>query len=292
MPSAMTQYNGKTGRPIRSSAGKVRQAVGYVDSSLLEPEDFVPWTSDESGEEDDVEEDCRIKKTTRKRKRSPSPPSPCLAPIIYNQQTEETTDNELGGAFHRRDSKMSPISLQFNVPLGFHGPLFVKLDNTLLRANSEGTIKEMQPMKTKKLRMISMKPVQAEVSGRSKGFTDLPPELRNTIYRYLFTSKIKNVKIPPVKGVSNLCKSAQFLRTCKLVHNEGCSVLYGENTFHLARHYSTRGPFWEPLPREIGYQDVLQFLKMIGPRKFAISTRHRVRLRRRLSPRHSLLRFK
>jgi hypothetical protein len=50
-----------------------------------------------------------------------------------------------------------------------------------------------------------------------------------------------------------------------MVHNEGCSILYGENTFVFKRHYSTRAPFWEVVPKEIGYQDVLQFLKMIGP---------------------------
>lgn len=59
-------------------------------------------------------------------------------------------------------------------------------------------------------------------------------------------------------------RSSQFLRTCKLVHNEGCSILYGENTFLFNRHFNTRGPFWESIPKEIGYQDVLQFLKMIG----------------------------
>jgi hypothetical protein len=41
--------------------------------------------------------------------------------------------------------------------------------------------------------------------------------------------------------------------------------LYGENTFTLNRHHNTRGTFWESVPKEIGYQDVLYFLKMIGP---------------------------
>jgi hypothetical protein len=66
-------------------------------------------------------------------------------------------------------------------------------------------------------------------------------------------------------SLGNMSQSAQFLRTCRLVHDEGCSVLYGENTFCFDRHEDTRGPFWEHEPKEIGYQDLLHFLKMIGP---------------------------
>jgi hypothetical protein len=41
--------------------------------------------------------------------------------------------------------------------------------------------------------------------------------------------------------------------------------LYGDNEFRFERHHDTRALFWEPNHKEIGYQDVLQFLKMIGP---------------------------
>jgi len=83
------------------------------------------------------------------------------------------------------------------------------------------------------------------------------------VYRYLFSRKYKDVRVPQKRTGPGLAKSAQFLRTCRLVHNEGCSILYGENTFLFARHYDTRGPFWETVPKEIGYQDVLHFLKMV-----------------------------
>src|SRR4051812_42111175 len=111
----MTLYNKKTGRPIRKSAGSVRQA-GFVDSSLLDVEDVAPWTSDDSDDEDEAERRRNASKKSRKRKRSPSPPSPCLAPTVHDQEAEQLTDNELGGTFHRRDPKRAPISLQFNVP--------------------------------------------------------------------------------------------------------------------------------------------------------------------------------
>ncbi|KAF1361847.1 hypothetical protein EJ07DRAFT_42539, partial [Lizonia empirigonia] len=264
--SKTTQYNKQTGRPVRQSAGKMKPIAGYVDSSIIEEDDFIPYTSDdsESGAEDDEVDDVplgRADKTKRKRKRSPSPPSPRLDPIIYNQQLDELTDDETGGAFHRRTPKKPPITLRFDVPLGYHGPLLVKLDPALLRLEDEDTAHVMHQSKKSR----SESPVVASQE-RPKGFTDLPPELRNKVYRYVFVRN-KDCQIPacPPWGSGSLCQSSQFLSTCKLVHNEGCSVLYGENTFAFERHESTRGTFYEHEPKEIGYQDALQFFKMIGP---------------------------
>ncbi|UPX09634.1 uncharacterized protein EKO05_0000319 [Ascochyta rabiei] len=266
-PSKVTQYNKQTGRPVRRSAGKMKPVAGYVDSSILEEEDFIPCTSGDDSEEEDDETSAtprgRADKTKRKRKRSPSPPSPRLDPIIYSQQLDELTDDETGGAFHRRIPKKPPLTLRFNVPLGYHGPLLIKLDPAMLRLDDETASKKMH--QSKKCRADA--PVaHAKLSERPKGFTDLPPELRNKVYRYAFV-RDKSFQIPACKpwGSANLCQSAQFLGTCKLVHNEGCSVLYGENTFAFERHESTRGTFYEHEPREIGYQDALQFFKMIGP---------------------------
>ena len=275
-PTKITQYNKSTGRPIRKSAGKVRKAAGYVDSGLLEVDDLAPFTTDESesedADEDDMKQSSRVATTKRKakRKRSPSPPSPHLDPIMYDQEMEALTDDESGGAYHRHTLKKPPVILQFNVPLGFHGPLLVKLDSALLKDAKEDTLHDTQPAQTKKPRTSEHHVTPDPKQSRPKTFTDLPPELRNKIYRSLFarTDKNQELRIPPPKNSlreSPLCKSAQFLRTCKLVYSEGCSILYGENTFFFARHYATRGPFWETIPKEIGYQDVLQFLKMIGP---------------------------
>ena len=267
-PSKITQYNKQTGRPIRKSAGKVKRVAGYVDSRVLEEEEFVPLTSDDSEEEDDeddMEPRSRAKKTKAKRKRSPSPPSPRLNPIIYTQELEELTDDESGGAFHRHTPKKPPVTLQFNVPLGFHGPLFVKLDSTMLHANEDGKVHEALPKKTKRARTGGTSPTPTATRTPYKGFTDLPPELRNKIYRHVFVNKDTDLWIPCVRKDRTLSYSSQFLRTCKLVHDEACSILYGENSFFFDRHHSTRGTFWESIPKEIGYQDALHFLKMIGP---------------------------
>jgi hypothetical protein len=58
------------------------------------------------------------------------------------------------------------------------------------------------------------------------GFVELPPEIRNAIYRYALRSDtaIKgNARIPTIG----------LLRTCKQIHKEASSILYGENTFRF-----------------------------------------------------------
>jgi len=288
-PSKITQYNRSTGRPIRKSAGHVKKVAGYVDSGLLEEAEFEPLTSDSSEDEDEDDMTSRgrphkTKSSKQKRKRSPSPPSPRLEPMIYNQKLDELTDDDTNGSVHRNTPKKAPVSnaclfnargacsdisikqvtLQFNVPLGFHGPLFVKLDSALLKTNEEGVRHEMHQIPSKKARTVSPPPEVSAPTVRSKGFTDLPPELRNTVYRYAFV-RDGTLQIPQRTDSTGLSQSAQFLRTCRLVHDEGCSILYGENKFDFKRHHDIRAPFWEYKPKEIGYQDVLHFLKMIGP---------------------------
>lgn len=283
-PSKITQYNKDTGRPIRKSAGKVKKAAGYVDSSIL-GEDYDLSSSEETDDED-TDKHGRANKTKqkRKRKRSPSPPSPRLDPIMYDQEVDIFTDDETGGAFHGNTPKKPPVSLQFNVPLGFHGPLFVKLDSTLLKDSEEGERHDMRRLQTKKARRTASpsQPATVAVAVASRSFANLSPELRNQVYRHLFVRK-DMFKIPQHHGTEGLSQSSQFLRTCRLVHDEGCSVsnivvptsmqtvpymiqiLYGENEFWFKRHHDTRAPFWETKHKEIGYQDALHFFKMIGP---------------------------
>lgn len=244
-----TQYSQKTGRPIRRSAGKVTLGEGYVDSRVIEDE------YEEPIEIPSEDEDGQIKpsQAKRKRKRSPSPDPPPLDDVIRNDEPDERSEDE--DPFQKK-SKLPPITLQFNVPLGFHGPLVVKLDRNLLAPDKAYDMRPGRAMK-KIIRAGSAVGSQK----KSIGFVNLPAELRNKVYRHLFVTET-NVKFP---DADNMSRSSQFLRTCKLVHDEGCSILYGENKFRFDRNHKTRGPFWEPVPKEIGYKDVRQFLKMIGP---------------------------
>lgn len=268
-PSKKIQYNKQTGRPVRQSAGKVRRAAGYVDSSIIigaEEGALDADTTDttETTDESDLDMPTPLRKrrtTQAKRKRSPSPPSPTLQPIIYNQEVDDMTDDEA----KQDKTKEPPVTLQFIVPLGFHGPLSVKLDSTILKNNEENVRHEMQrPRKKKSRTEATSKELPAPSSHRRCTFTDLPPELRNKIYRHLFVRQQK-LTIPQRSNMDGLSLSAQFLRVCKTAYNEGCSILYGENTFQFDRHHDVRAPFWDSSPKEIGYQDFLHFLKMIGP---------------------------
>ncbi|KAF2240872.1 hypothetical protein BU26DRAFT_201519 [Trematosphaeria pertusa] len=259
-PSLLPQYNKKTGRPIRRSAGKIKMIADYVDSAIIE--------DDEPSEVPSEDED-EVAKPSRKRKRTPSPPPPPLDPIIYDEEPDEASDEEDVGNFHHNVEKPPTITLQFNVPLGFHGPLVVKLDRSLLQDNTEGTTQELQPRRTKR-KLNKPTPVPqsqgtAAQEQKKTGFCDLPGELRNKVYRLAFVTS-ETLAFP---DADNLCRSGQFLSTCKMVYGEGCSILYGENKFSFERNKNTRRPFWEKIPREIGYTDVRRFLKAIGPENLA-----------------------
>ncbi|KAF2201673.1 hypothetical protein GQ43DRAFT_28567 [Delitschia confertaspora ATCC 74209] len=238
--------NKGTGRPVRANAGKKKVVIGFVDSGVIEESDH----SVDTCSEDDEGNPRQHKK---KRKRSPSPSPPPLDPIIYDEKAEAVSEDETTD-FLRRRSPVQPVTFTFNIPLGFHGPLVVKLDPILLSGSGK--------VEGAHLLLQGCGEAQGTApQGNRKGFTDLPPEIRNKIYRSLFVLDGDVRLLFP----QNLCASSAFLRTCKLVHNEGCSILYGENKFHFQRNRAARAPFWEPTPKEIGYKDVRQFLNMIGP---------------------------
>jgi hypothetical protein len=262
-PSLKQLYNQKTGRPIRRSAGHIKSLAGFVDSAILDDDDDepieMPW-EDEDGE-------IVRQPRSKKRKRSPSPPPPPLDPIIYDEAVDQLSDDDLVG--HNSDANTS-VTLQFNIPLGFHGPLVVKVDRSLLTRNTEGVAHDMHKRKMRrqfKPATPNLEIKETELAVKKTGFCDLPPELRNKIYRHVFV--VDNGFRFPVPSSKTVSCSSQFLRTCRLVHSEGCSVLYGENNFSFDRNRTTRGTFWDPVPKEIGYKDIRQFLKMIGPENLA-----------------------
>lgn len=73
-------------------------------------------------------------------------------------------------------------------------------------------------------------------------FFTLPAEIRNQIYRNLFTSKHDGTRVTPdvegsrrqnglTDGLLNLHDSLPLLRTCQYIHEEATSILYGDNVF-------------------------------------------------------------
>lgn len=74
----------------------------------------------------------------------------------------------------------------------------------------------------------------------SPSFFILPPEVRNTIYEFLFENDHSEKLIAPDPDGSrhrnqlkrpNLSNCLPLLRTCQRVHEEAVSVLYGSNVF-------------------------------------------------------------
>lgn len=255
-PSLKIQYSKRTGRPIRKSAGKVKAKAGFVDSRVIEEEYEEPIETPSEDEDGEIKPQPK-----RKRKRSPSPKSPPLDDVIRNEVLDDFSDNEIS---LQKKPRLPPIIMQFNIPLGFHGPLHVKLDRSMLGLDVTHNL--LPGRTTRKISTIS-EPQPAGDQKKPVGFTDLPAELRNKVYRHLFVID-KILEFPPDLPPTDLTvlnRSSQFLSTCKLVYSEGCSILYGENRFKFDRNGKTRGSFWEPVLKEIGYKDVRQFLKMIGP---------------------------
>lgn len=238
------KVNKATGRPIRSGAGSKKTQPGYVDSVVIEEDMPV-----ESCSEDD-EGNPRQSRRTRKRKRAPSPTPPPLDPIIYETEAGALSDDESTEMLRLRRSTQ-PMTLVLNIPLGFHGPLHIRIDHTGL--TSTRPVPETTATGSR-LQGPSSQPAT------NIGFKALPPEIRNKIYRLLLVKKEFNFANP-----DNFSVSSAFLRTCKMVHSEGCSILYGENLFSFNRNRRMRAPFWAPTPQEIGYKDIHQFLQMIGP---------------------------
>ena len=120
---------------------------------------------------------------------------------------------------------------------------------------------------SKRLRVLkAAKARKKPVRANRAGFTDLPYELRQVIYREAFVSE----DAIDFSGRSAFQRSTAFLRTCGLVHEEGTVFLYGENAFHFERSHYTRGSYFEQTWKEIGYKDVRRFLETIGARNIAL----------------------
>lgn len=127
-------------------------------------------------------------------------------------------------------------------------------DSTLLADSSAAT-------PSLRLQRLSDARARKEAPPKAKtGFTDLPNEIRVRIFRCAFVTE-KPINFHSRKDFQ---RSAAFLRTCKIAHEEGRAVLYGENAFHFERSHSSRGKFFEEEWREIGFKDIRRFLETIG----------------------------
>ncbi|KIW05672.1 uncharacterized protein PV09_03535 [Verruconis gallopava] len=257
------KYN-KNGRPVRKSASQKFSAnPAYVDSSLIDQQLLEITAEDLSEPESDfdseAEREAQQKKKSKKRRRSPSPTPPPLSPLPPPDPLSESSTPEPNRFdFEVSAISIEPIHLTFNIEKGFSGPLHVQLDlSSVLRASK----RPRQADDSSAATSSSTRKVKSRAMNLgSKGFLSLPAELRNQVYRLVFTSE---KKIDFVEG-TNMNHSSAFLRTCKQICAEGCSVLYGLNTFYFGRNKEMRRPFWNSERKEIGYKDLRLFLDLIG----------------------------
>ncbi|KAI9851728.1 MAG: hypothetical protein M1838_002943 [Thelocarpon superellum] len=267
------EVNEVTGRPIRKSAGRRDLALmGYLDSTA--------WVDSSSDGEDSVEGAGRGRSSKRRRslssveierqRRARGDLSPSPAALSDYAGTPGRTPSPPPGSRSTARAKstrpVQPVQLTFAVPRGHHGPFVVHLDLPhVLSDEPEATTNAAPGKPSTNPPLDKAKKPQRNDSGRRLGFLNLPAELRNAIYRLVFTSK----KTINFHMRENLCHSAALLSTCKQISREGSTVLYGENRFHFERVAWTRGQFYENVWREIGYKDMERFLVTIGPRNLS-----------------------
>lgn len=134
---------------------------------------------------------------------------------------------------------------------------------TSIKDEDETLVEQDEPQpRSKRTKLLhDAKAQKAKAQSKRKGFTDLPYELRFRIYRQVLVEKSALY----LTSKENFSRSSQFLRTCKLIHEEGREIMYSENAFHFSRSSLTRGTYFEKEWREIGWKDVRRFLEDIGP---------------------------
>ncbi|KAI4134707.1 MAG: hypothetical protein LQ347_001289 [Umbilicaria vellea] len=290
----MTQTD-RNGRPIRKSRGTaVQRKTGFIDSStivvdgsdsdLTSSESDVPTAKEDNkrkrfSSSSPIEGSSELSSPLKGRKRlrrasSTAPPalSPAISPLQSRSSTPSTTPDERNTIMLPTKIATSGISnttlqLTFNVPQGHKGLFEVHIDlaslfglsTTVTPTQISTTVKTATADTTAKSPIKPFSFLLAIVPKVGTGFNSLPAELRNRIYRLLFVGEPFEFRTG-----KNFSRSAAFLRTSKRIHEEGRTVLYGENDFCFQRQHNPRGNFYDGSWKEVGYKDVRRFLEMIG----------------------------
>jgi len=258
--------NMRTSRPLR----KARKADSpFVDSAIAISDD-----EDNFGTSDEDALPKRLQ--SRKRKRSVSPDLSTPAQEAHPTSSADS-EHEIevdpkpttpptstpGAVMHFTLSNMT-----ITVPEGHQGPILLQIDPKSLPGSIAAQPLAPRPS-TKRPRTTAPAPTSAPTSPPAKkrsGFLDLPPELRNEIYRQVFVADTRLDFAKP----TNFSRGAAFLRTCRQVHAEGRSILYAENDFFFSRRTSRFGSFWHDDWRELGFRAIHAFVKAIGAPNLAL----------------------
>ncbi|KAK6430808.1 hypothetical protein LTR95_013032 [Oleoguttula sp. CCFEE 5521] len=273
-------YNTKTGRPVRKSTAKTDSP--FVDSAIA-LSDEEPEPSDE--DDDDVtsydgDEDIVTKQPVRKRTYSPSPPlsdlglsepDDALSDVSSDASDEETELPLCRLATRKSISPLSthlpPLQVTLNVPAGEDREITLNIDLKSLFKRQASPNDSPSPPTRKRQRLLpqaSKRKSTATQAASHAGFLDLPPELRNEIYRLTLVTPNRD-RLDFGSPSTRFSRSAAFLRTCSTVHNEARSILYSENEFFFQRQSRRHGHIFASDWSELGFRPVRRFLKAIGP---------------------------
>ncbi|TKX20083.1 hypothetical protein C1H76_7765 [Elsinoe australis] len=268
--SLPAQYSA-TGRPIRRSKKTENNAFADSTYAISDVESSV------SGSDSEVEPIPRST-ASRKRKRTPPPaltPDRFLETSARSTPNPQPTDTQIAPPVTTtsNNNRPAPISLTFNIPTGFQGPLTINIDANDLIMSAAPQLASTSTSKTNSTataKPAAQRKSSNEVTSKSipgkVGFLDLPPEIRNEIYRAAFVKDQRRINF---SSPSQFQRSAAFLRTCRQVAHEGASMLYSECEYYFRRNTSSRTPLWTTDSKEIGFSDIHRFLKMIGPANVA-----------------------
>ncbi len=157
------KYNQRTGRPVRTTAGRRSLDPNYMDTTEVIKGEESDDSDDLLDDDDDVSKKKRkkLQEISRKRKRMLSPPPPSLSDVASDAFVSRENSPAFSVGTPAETSSimaqptMEPINLTFNIPLGFHGPLRVQIEPSLLQQLSKHT----------KLGLVQNKSVGARKTG-------------------------------------------------------------------------------------------------------------------------------
>ncbi len=270
-PKVQTSGTPATEPTSTTTQGKASR-VDYKDDDPFY--EVLNESSDSDGESDVSEYKSRKRRKkvakTNKRKSKNKFFSPGPAPEAPEMSEDENdTDFSEDGSFSSVkqagvnsivSTAANPGVLNIQIP-ALRSPAILNLNLGDLLAQVGVQLNLRSPATPDSIASVDTATITAEASEPDTGFLELPKELRDKVYRYLFVASTPII----FRNRDDFERSAQFLTTCHTVATEGAIVLYGENSFHFSRTADKRGSYCDKVWKEIGYKDVRRFLTYIGP---------------------------
>ena len=288
-----TENNNKT---FRDNPGKrARQSTGFLDPSTLVVDSTTDEKSDEEVgptvkklkqepsphlEDDDMNDTDSNGRLIRSVSLPPPPIIPDISPIVSREGTPESqvgvsdvasavATASIGGNVSANSLQLSvklpeghqgsfQINIDFSSMVGHNNAVFVLPPMAIMAGPVPSAAPAIEASSTSLKNPIKLYtvPYIGKQKLNKRGFADLAGEIRNRIYHLVFAGR----RFRFGSHHEDLSRSSQLLRTSRQIYKEARSYLYGENYFIFERDSSTRGNFWQPSWKEIGYTDVQRFL--------------------------------